>query len=102
MVLVDREIAELAKSKELLGGYDKSCITNIGYDLRTAYFAVNEKEVETVTLMPGESVFAASQEAIRLPEDLMGRVYLKNSRIRQGLSEESGRSQNDFFPVFVL
>ena len=89
MVLVDHEIAKLAREDELIGGYDESCVTNIGYDLRTAYFAVDQKEVGTTSLMPGESVFVASREAIRLPKNLLGRVYLKNSRIRQGLSLEA-------------
>ena len=89
MVLVDREIAKLSKDIELICGYDRSCITNIGYDLRTEYFAVDQQKKSSVTLMPGDSVFVASHEAIKLPHDLLGRVSLKNSRIRQGLSLEA-------------
>lgn len=90
MVLVDHEIADLAKQEDgLIAGYDDSCLTNIGYDLRAEYFVVNEKEQPSATLMLGESVFVASREAIRLPGNLLGRVGLKNSRIRQGLSLES-------------
>lgn len=89
MVLVDHEISELAKDKKLLNGYDESCITSVGYDLRTAYLVNNKKEVDSILLMPGESAFAASQEAVRLPNNLLARVYLKNSRLRQGLSLEA-------------
>lgn len=89
MVLVDHEITKLAKECELIGGYEESCITNIGYDLRAEYFAVDQKEVTTTSIMPGESVFVASKESIRLPTNLLGRVFLKNSRIRQGLSLEA-------------
>ena len=47
MVLVDHEIAKLAREDELIGGYDESCVTNIGYDLRKSYFAVDQKAVGT-------------------------------------------------------
>lgn len=89
MVLVDHEITKLARENELIGGYDESCVTNIGYDLRTEYFAVDQKEANSTSLMPGESVFVASKESITLPKNLLGRVFLKNSRIRQGLSLEA-------------
>lgn len=89
MILVDRDIAKLSEEKGLIQDFDRACLTNIGYDLKTEYFAVDGKRATTVILKPGDSVFAASKEAIRLPKDLLGRVYLKNSRIRQGLSLES-------------
>lgn len=89
MVLVDRDIARMVESNSLIENFDANCLTNIGYDLRTEYFAVNQKEERSATLKPGESVFVASKEAVRLPDNLLGRVYLKNSRIRQGLSLES-------------
>lgn len=89
MVLVDRDITRMVQEKELIANFDASCLTNIGYDLRTEYFAVDQKETVSTILKPGDSVFVASKEAIRLPDDLLGRIYLKNSRIRQGLSLEA-------------
>lgn len=90
MILVDHEINALAETENgLISGYNQACLTNIGYDLRTEYFVVDQKEQTSATLMPGESVFAASKEAIHLPNDLLGRVAIKNSRLRQGLSLEA-------------
>lgn len=69
MVLVDNDIARMVESNSLIENFDANCLTNIGYDLRTEYFAVNQKEECSATLKPGESVFVASKEAVRLPVD---------------------------------
>lgn len=90
MILVDREIRALSEEElGLIRGFDQSCLSSVGYDLRTEYFVVDKKERQTAVLLPGESVFVASREAVQMPTNLLGRVYLRNSRIRQGLSLES-------------
>ena len=86
MVIVDHEIADRVKRDGLIDSFDDSCLTNIGYDLRAKQFYVSDKAEERVTLQPNESAFVESVEIVSMPTDMLGRVALKNSRIRQGLS----------------
>ena len=92
MVLVDHQIEARVDNNGLIDSYDKSCLTNIGYDLRVKNFYASrddEKGVKKVTLLPNESVFVESVETVTVPKDLLAQVVLKNSRIRLGLSLDS-------------
>lgn len=84
MLMIDRDIME--HGKELLDPFTESKVSNICYDLTTESFYNDKREdfIEYV-LMPGESVFVASEETISLPDDMAAYVVLRNSRIRQGL-----------------
>lgn len=89
MTLVDRQIAELVERQQLIDSYDSRCLINIGYDLRAKAFYLNSEEKKSITLMPNDSAFVESVEVINMPTNLLGRIVLKNSRIRQGLSLEA-------------
>lgn len=89
MVIVDHEIADRVKRDGLIDSFDESCLTNVGYDLRAKRFYVSSKAEESVTLHPNESAFVESVEVVSMPTDMLGRVALKNSRIRQGLSMDA-------------
>lgn len=86
MILTDHEITALVNEKGLIEKFDPQYLTNIGYDLRTEYFPVDDSKKTSVALKPGESVFIATVENIKMCDDLAGRVVLKNSRIRMGLA----------------
>lgn len=90
MVLVDREITALAQENGLIEPFHSEDVTNIGYDLSAEYFITDKTDREKkkyVFLNPGESAFVATIENIDLHtnKNLLGRISLKNSRIRQGL-----------------
>lgn len=89
MTLVDRQIAKRVEQDGLIDSYDPNCLTNIGYDLRAKAFYVNDEKSDSVTLLPNESVFVESVETVKMPTNLLGRVALKNSRIRQGFTMDS-------------
>lgn len=86
MVLTDRQIEERALKQALIESYYDACLTNVGYDLRAKQFYTGEKTEDSVTLLPNESAFVESVEIVSMPHDLLGRVTLKNSRIRMGLT----------------
>lgn len=86
MVLTDREIHSWTSKHGLIENHDPDHFTNIGYDLRADHFASKDATSSHVTLKSGESVFVGAKENIKLPNDMIARVSLKNSRIRQGLS----------------
>ena len=87
MMLVDKELTALGS--ELMEDFSAECVTNIGYDLRAEQFIVNGQAAASAVLEPGESVFVGSKEKIKLPDDMIGRIVLKNSRIRQGFSMDA-------------
>lgn len=96
MLLVDRDISAFLSNGSALNsdenqtaitGGDPNSVTNIGYDLTTERFYKLSSSGETsCTLLPGESVFAESEEHLRFDSQTVGIVALRNSRIRQGLS----------------
>ncbi len=72
----------------IIGGSPEN-ITNIGYDLVAGKFAVDGKMVDVCALNPGESVFVESVETVEFDNLTVGRISLKNSRIRMGLTLDS-------------
>lgn len=93
MILVDKELRTFllngdtgAPGKTAIFGGDESCITNIGYDLRANAFYRDGKRADACELAPGESVFVESCEIVQFDTVTVGRVFLKNSRIRMGLT----------------
>ena len=85
MTLVDKDIYALIQSHTLLNADDQH-VGAISYDLRTMYYAQGDGEYKDVfELAPLESVFVACEEIIHMPENMIGRVILRNSRIRAGL-----------------
>lgn len=89
MILVDHEIKALAEQFDFLESYDERCVTNIGYDLRAKYFVIGEEQKTAAYLQPGESAFVAAVDVIAIPKDILCRVALKNSRMRQGFTIDS-------------
>lgn len=86
MTLVDKEIRSLIDEGVLVNA-DAQNVGSISCDLSTASFAQKENDALTsFTLNPGESVFVACNEMVRLPNDLCARIVLRNSRIREGLN----------------
>ncbi|MCD8334701.1 MAG: hypothetical protein LUC35_05040 [Clostridiales bacterium] len=86
MILVDRQINELlASGSTFLQNYKPGNVQNIAYDLRTRAYYAKDRAMKSCELVPGASVYVESMEIIELPANLVGRVLLRNSRIRQGL-----------------
>lgn len=84
-MLSDTKIKELIASK-VLDNADESHLGPVSYDLQVDAFYSEDGKIDSVTLMPSDSVFVASVESIHLPNNLSARVGLRNSRIRQGLT----------------
>lgn len=87
MLLTDHDIKKMAQEKKLLKNYTPQNIKTVCYDLRSEYFCTSKEDKKiTCKLEPGESIFVQCKEGIELPENMVARVHLRNSRIRQGLS----------------
>lgn len=85
MLLSDGKIKELIRSGVLLDAAEDR-VGPITYDLTTDGFYASDTKKSSVRLFPGDSVYVAAKEKVRLPNNLAARVLLKNSRMRQGLS----------------
>lgn len=84
MLLNDKEIVALIEDC-VIENADINGVGPAAYDLKTHAFHLSEGKSEGSTvLMPGDSVFVSSEEIVRFPGDIAGRVTLRNSRIRQG------------------
>ena len=106
MLLNDGEIRSLIKSG-VLSGASENNVGPVSYDLTTEEFYDESGPHSTYELMPGQSVFVGSSESIHLPNDVVARVLLRNSRIRQGLDLEAplyfpGHSTTVYFRVTNL
>ncbi len=87
MVLSDIQIRRLLSAETpLLQDYAPENIGSISYDLRTKCYYDKNQAMQSCQLLPGASVYVESREIINLPDNLLARVTLRNSRIRQGLS----------------
>lgn len=90
MILVDKQIREQIRYNNLISKYADSGVFAIGYDLRASQFIQKidgeEKQFSKYTLLPGDSVFVATIEDIKMPSNIVGRIINKNSRIRQGIT----------------
>lgn len=97
------EIQELVSSS-ILRDADETRIGQVSYDLRNYRFYRDGETLEEVALEPGGSTFVGAAECVHLPNDLVARVGLKNSRIRQGLTLDApvyfpGHASRVFFRV---
>ena len=101
MLLIDREIRTFLSNGEIpeinlteatqttVFNGSKDGITNIGYDLRAYNFYKNELREEQCELKPGDSVFVESIESVHFDNSTIGKLTLKNSRIRMGFTMDA-------------
>lgn len=94
MILVDKQIKQRIQAGELIiDGYQNENISNSSYDLTLNSICMGEEQVEEYELKPSETVFVKSEEKLKIPNDLLGRIAEKNSRMRQGLKVDGPHYQ---------
>lgn len=103
MILGRDEILRLVKEKNLIEGFDETCLEGAGYDLRVGKFysasggtylsreerklpEINEITGETLMLKPGDYVLMETMEGVNMPGDLAARVLNRSSLFRCGAS----------------
>lgn len=94
MILVDKDIKEYIRDNKLIEeGYQEENLNGVSYDLTIEHICDGEKEHFEYELKPGETVFVKSAEKLRIPDNILGRVAEKNSRMRQGLKVDGPHYQ---------
>lgn len=89
MILTDREISKLVEDGKLIAeGYDPDNLGGVSYDLTVDTIVREEDSEESIyecELHPGDVIFFKTKELLLIPEDVLGRIAQKNSRMRMGL-----------------
>lgn len=87
MILVDKDIKEYQRQYKIFcnGCYKESYVNAVSYDLHVAGIVTQDQLVDSYGLLPNEVIFVKTEEQIHIPDNLMGRIGEKNSRMRQGL-----------------
>ncbi|MDY3909036.1 MAG: hypothetical protein SOZ48_04820 [Eubacterium sp.] len=84
MILVDKELREYGEDI-FVRGYDEKNINAVSYDVTIHSIITDESEVDSYILDPNETIFIKTKEMIHVPDDLLGRIGEKNSKMRLGL-----------------
>lgn len=94
MILVDKDIKMYVKEKDLIvEGYREENLNGISYDLTIGAICTEEKEHLEYELRPGEIIFVRTVEKLSIPNNILGRIAEKNSRMRQGLKVDGPHYQ---------
>lgn len=86
MVLVDKNIKELIeKDLLIITNYKAENLGCVSYDLTISDIIVDDKELKEYTLKPQEFVMIRTNEELKMPTNLVGKIGEKNSLLRMGL-----------------
>lgn len=84
MIYTDKDIKK--KGNELIvSGYKEENVGSVSYDLTVGAIVNDGREVDSYELKPQEMIIVKTAEEIAVPDNLMGRIGERNSRMRQGL-----------------
>lgn len=85
MILVDKDIKKRHAEIFVNDTYNEKYVNAVSYDLHISDIVIQDDLTQTYALRPNEVVFVKIIEKVKIPNDLMGRIGEKNSRLRQGL-----------------
>lgn len=107
MILVDKQIKELVeKGMLIVTGYNEKNLGCVSYDL-TIDKIIGDKECEDYLLKPGEFVIIKTNEELKMPNNMIGKIEEKNSLLRIGLMVtgpmyQPGHQTYCFFRVYNM
>lgn len=95
MILVDKDIRQyVAKRQLILSGYTEENLNGMSYDLTVDVICDDVgAEHQEYELKSGETIFVKTVEKLSIPNDIIGRIGEKNSRMRQGLKVDGPHYQ---------
>lgn len=87
MVLVDKQIRDLAENNGLINNFNKDNLSSISYDITIDKFILDdeEKECKEYLIEPNHYIFVKTRESLQMPNHLCCKVIEKNSLMRKGL-----------------
>ncbi|MUK39532.1 hypothetical protein GNP82_18510 [Aliivibrio fischeri] len=87
MKIADSLIKEKCEQNDLVCPFDIALLGSASYDLTVQDIILDKDgdKTKSYTLKPGESVFISTIQKVKIPNNLIGIIENKTSRIRQGL-----------------
>lgn len=86
MVLVDKNIKDLVnKNILIINNYKPENLGSVSYDLTINHIIVENEKCEEYILKPQEFVMIGTNEELKIPDNLIGKIEEKNSLMRLGL-----------------
>lgn len=84
MILSDKNIREFG-DRLITEGYNPDNVQPASYDLTIGSIIVGDREETEYTIRPDELLFIKTAEQISMPDNLLGVIGERNSRMRMGL-----------------
>lgn len=92
MILVDKNIKELCEKGSLISkSYKPDNVSSISYDLTLGEFL--DTNADHMDLYPGDLIMIKTQEQLKIPQDITGRIGEKNSLLRSGVRVDGPQYQ---------
>lgn len=98
-ILSDNDIKRaLDRGVLKIDGFQESCLTPNGYDLRIAEIMVGKERIQsgTVSIPPMKQAFISTLEYVELPVDLCAQLWLRTTWIRKGIMAGLGKVDAGF------
>ncbi len=101
--LSDREIISLSGKGQLIAEeFRVESVTPNGYDLRAAVLSLDGKEMENGSIPSGRHFLVATMEYLKLPEDVMGQIWVRSSYARRGVIGSFGAVDAGYHGTLTL
>lgn len=101
--LSDRDIIALSLKGELISEeFRDESVTPNGYDLRAAIISIGGIEMECGTIPPDRHFLVATLEYLKLPDDVMGQIWVRSSYARRGVLGSFGAVDAGYHGTLTL
>lgn len=95
--LSDSEIQKLAASGELISeNFFEGSVTPNGYDLRIDAIRLDGKEIGEAAVTPGSHFLVSTLEYLKMPDDVLGQIWIRSSFARKGIIGSFGAVDSGF------
>lgn len=101
--LSDREIIALSRKGELVAEeFMDGSVTPNGYDLRAAILRIDGQDLEGGTVPPKKHFLVGTLEYLKLPDDVMGQIWVRSSYARRGVLGSFGAVDAGYHGTLTL
>lgn len=101
--LSDRDIIALSTKGELIAEeFKDESVTPNGYDLRAAVLRIDGEDLDGGVVPPNKHFLVATLEYLKLPEDVMGQIWVRSSYARRGVIGSFGAVDAGYHGTLTL
>jgi dCTP deaminase len=101
--LSDRDIISLSRRGELIAEeFREESVTPNGYDLRASIIRINGNDKDHETISSNKHFLVATLEYLKLPDDIMGQIWVRSSYARRGILGSFGAVDAGYHGTLTL